>query len=112
MIAKLIAHARRRAEAAATRSALACARGRGLAGEDQRRLPGALLSEPDFVAGEVDTGFIDARLDALTAEARPSRPTRSLALAGTRSRRRTDGDAVDRRGALAGFRLDAPAATD
>ena len=71
MIAKLIAHAETRARPPrAARRGLR--RRRGLAGEDQRRLPGpAASSEPDFVAGEVDTGFIDARLDALTAKPAP-----------------------------------------
>ena len=49
MIAKIIVHAATRAEAA-RKLAAACARGRGLAGKDQRRLPGPRAAHPDFVA--------------------------------------------------------------
>ena len=93
MIAKLIAHAptpRGRAVAACRR----LRRRRGLAGEDQRRLPGAAArASRTSVAGEVDTGFIEARLEALTAKPEPS--AFLLTEAASALAAPDDGDALD-----------------
>jgi acetyl/propionyl-CoA carboxylase alpha subunit len=70
MIAKLVAHAPTR-EAAAARLALAC---RAVQVWPVRTNAGFLarcLSDPDFVAGHVDTGFIERHLDRLLPPAEP-----------------------------------------
>ncbi|HEX3408515.1 MAG TPA: biotin/lipoyl-containing protein, partial [Caulobacteraceae bacterium] len=66
-----------------------------------------LVSEPDFRAGEVDTGFIDARLAALTAKPEPSGFL--VTEAATALAAPVDG-APWTAGAMAGFRMGAPAA--
>ncbi len=72
MIAKLIVHAATRAQAAAALAA-AC---RSVQVWPVRTNAGFLaraLSHSDFVAGQVDTGFIEARLDSLLPPSQPSR---------------------------------------
>jgi propionyl-CoA carboxylase alpha chain/3-methylcrotonyl-CoA carboxylase alpha subunit len=101
MIAKLIAHAPTRAEAARNLAA---------AVESVEVWPvktnagflARCLREPDFLAGEVDTGFIEARLEALT----PQPVADEVVL------RRAAASLVDRHPAAPlGFRLNAPAST-
>ncbi len=97
MIAKLVVHAATRAEAAAGLAA-AC---RAVEVWPVRTNAGFLaraLSHPDFVAGRVETGFIEARLDALMPPRQPSE--RVLQAAG---RQRLAGSVA----APAGFRLNA-----
>jgi acetyl/propionyl-CoA carboxylase alpha subunit len=105
MIAKLIAHADTRA-AAITQLAEAC---RGVEAWPVRTNAAFLarcLAEPDFAGGEIDTGFIDRKLDALTERRAPSGAALSSA-----AHARLDGDASDLWKALRGFRLNAPAST-
>jgi hypothetical protein len=70
MIAKLIATPPTREQPSPTWPRPA--RGRGLAGEDQRRLPGPLPGDAGLHRGAVDTGLIARELEALTARAEPS----------------------------------------
>ena len=72
MIAKLIAHEPTR-EAAAERLAFACGSTEVWPVKTNAGFLTRLLSEPDFIAGHVDTGFIEARLQALTTPPEPSR---------------------------------------
>ena len=67
MIAKLIAHAPTR-EAAAAKLAAACAEVEVWPVKTNAAFLARCLSEPDFVAGRVDTGFIGARLETLVPE--------------------------------------------
>jgi 3-methylcrotonyl-CoA carboxylase alpha subunit len=97
MIAKLIVHAATRAQAAAA-LATAC---RAVQVWPVRTNAGFLvraLSHSDFIAGRVDTGFIDARLDAL---APPDRPSPAVLQAAARRRLAVSGAAP------VGFRLNA-----
>jgi 3-methylcrotonyl-CoA carboxylase alpha subunit len=71
MIAKLIAHAPTR-EAAAERLAFACGQVEVWPVKTNAGFLTRLLSQPDFIAGQVDTGFIEARLEALTSPPEPS----------------------------------------
>jgi len=66
MIAKLIAHADTR-EAAAEQLADACAAVEVWPVKTNAAFLARCASHPDFVAGDVDTGFIERRLDALVA---------------------------------------------
>jgi acetyl/propionyl-CoA carboxylase alpha subunit len=70
MIAKLIAHAPSR-EAAARRLADACREVEVWPVKTNAGFLARLVGEPDFVAARLDTGFIDARLAALTEPAAP-----------------------------------------
>ncbi len=97
LIAKLIVHGRTRQEAAA-RLAAACGAVEAWPVRTNAGFLVRALSHPDFVAGRVETGFIDARLDALTRPGEPSAAV--LDAAGRRRLRDTDGP-------LAGFRLNA-----
>jgi 3-methylcrotonyl-CoA carboxylase alpha subunit len=106
MIAKLIAHEPTR-ELAAERLAFACGSTEVWPVKTNAGFLARLLSEPGFIAGHVDTGFIEARLEALTATPEPSRFTTieavtALAPAG-------DGTPWTER-ALSGLRLGAAAA--
>jgi acetyl/propionyl-CoA carboxylase alpha subunit len=69
------------------------------------------LDHPDFIAGRVDTGFIDARLDALAAPPAPSEAALAAAAATLLidDESRTDEPQSPWR-ALTGFRLNAPPA--
>ena len=97
MIAKLIVHAATRAEAAAGLAA-ACRAVQVWPVKTNAGFLARALSHPDFVAGRVDTGFIDARLDALMPPREPSR--RVLQTAGRHRLAAFDT-------ALSGFRLNA-----
>jgi 3-methylcrotonyl-CoA carboxylase alpha subunit len=103
MIAKLIAHEPTR-EAAAERLAFACGSTEVWPVKTNAGFLARLLSEPDFVAGQVDTGFIEARLDRLTATPEPSNFLRIEAV--TTLAPAEEGTPWTRR-ALAGLRLGA-----
>ncbi len=106
MIAKLIVHAETR-EDAASQLAVVCGAVEVWPVKTNAGFLARLVSEPDFVAGEVDTGFIDARLDALTTK--PAPDAFLLTEAASALAAPEDG-APWTAGALAGFRLAAPAA--
>jgi acetyl/propionyl-CoA carboxylase alpha subunit len=105
MIAKLIAHAPTR-EAAAARLAEACRSVEAWPVKTNAAFLARCLEHHEFLAGEVDTGFIEGRLQALTATPAPS-PEVLAAAARTRLERDRDGSPWT---ALTGFRLNAPAA--
>ncbi|WP_332770948.1 acetyl/propionyl/methylcrotonyl-CoA carboxylase subunit alpha [Phenylobacterium sp.] len=71
MIAKLIAHAATR-EGASDLLAQACSEVEVWPVKTNAGFLARCLDHPDFIAGEVDTGFIEARLDALAAQPLPS----------------------------------------
>ena len=71
MIAKLIAHASDR-EAAAKALAAACAEVEVWPVKTNAGFLARCVADPDFVAGAVDTGFIEARLEALLPPDEPS----------------------------------------
>jgi len=71
MIAKLIAHADTR-EVAAAQLAAACAEVEVWPVKTNAAFLARCAVDPDFVAGAVDTGFIEARLEALTQSPAPS----------------------------------------
>jgi len=66
MIAKIIVHAETR-EAAARKLAAACGRVEVWPVKTNAGFLARCAAHPDFIAGRIDTGFIDARLDALAA---------------------------------------------
>ena len=106
MIAKLIVHAPDR-QVAASQLAVVCGAVEVWPVKTNAGFLARLVSEPDFRAGEVDTGFIEARLDALTAKPAPSdflATEAATALAAPE-----DGEPWTA-GALGGFRLGAAAA--
>jgi acetyl/propionyl-CoA carboxylase alpha subunit len=78
MIAKLIAHADSR-EAAAARLADAARSVEVWPVRTNAAFLARCAAHPDFVAGRIDTGFIEARLDALTAQAPPVIPPGAVA---------------------------------
>ncbi len=98
MIAKLIAHAPTRTQAAA-RLAAACRAVRVWPVKTNAAFLARCLEHPDFLAGTVDTGFIGARLDTLVPRAEPSEAVLQAAAAA----RLTPPTA-----APSGFRLNAP----
>ncbi len=102
MIAKLIAHAATR-EAAAARLAAACRQVQVWPVKTNAAFLARCLDHPDFVAGHVDTGFIEARAATLAAGATPS-PITLQAAAAARIRAAGPGDHSPWR-ALTGFRL-------
>jgi acetyl/propionyl-CoA carboxylase alpha subunit len=107
MIAKLIAHAPTRA-AAAARLAEACRQVEVWPVRTNAGFLARCLDEPDFRGGAIDTGFIEARGEALT------RPTDAEAArtAAARSWPRTPAASAETASpwdGLAGFRLNAPA---
>jgi propionyl-CoA carboxylase alpha chain/3-methylcrotonyl-CoA carboxylase alpha subunit len=70
------------------------------------------LDDPDFIAGRIDTGFIEQRLAALTADPDETPPHVIAAAAGERAFfERAAGD-TPWGGALFGFRLNGPAGTE
>jgi len=71
MIAKLIAHGATR-EAAAEALADACGSVEVWPVKTNAAFLAKCASHPDFVAGDVDTGFIEARLEGLLGEGRPT----------------------------------------
>jgi acetyl/propionyl-CoA carboxylase alpha subunit len=104
MIAKLIAHAPSREQALAE-LAEACD---GVEVWPVRTNAGFLarcLEAPDFIAGDVDTGFIERNLEALTAEPEPS-PAALACAAQAAMREDALGDASPW-SLLSGFRLNA-----
>ena len=105
MIAKLIAHAETR-EAAAGVLAAACAEVEVWPVKTNAGFLARCLAQPDFVAGQVDTGFIEARLDALLPPAGPSR--QALGAAAAVAVEDARGGASSPWTQLAGFRLNAP----
>ena len=106
MIAKLIAHAPGRAEAAA-RLARACAAVEVWPVKTNASFLARCLEHPDFVAGAVDTGFIEARLDALIPPAEPSPAVLATAAAASLDEAREG--APSPWTSLTGFRLNLPA---
>jgi propionyl-CoA carboxylase alpha chain/3-methylcrotonyl-CoA carboxylase alpha subunit len=103
MIAKLIAHAPNRT-AAAAKLAAACRSVEIWPVKTNAGFLANALAHPDFIAGEVETGFIPARIDALRPPAEPSAPVLEAAAA----------DAIARSGTpsgLVGFRLNAASET-
>jgi 3-methylcrotonyl-CoA carboxylase alpha subunit len=102
MIAKLISHGASRATAA-SRLARACASVEVYPVKTNAAFLARTLADKDFIAGEVDTRFIEARLEALAATAEPSATAR---LAAARAARPvSDGTAWT---GAEGFRLNAP----
>ena len=95
MIAKLIVHADTREEAAAA-LARACGAVEVWPVKTNAAFLARCAADPDFVAGAVDTGFIEERLAALTP--RPSRPSPPppSALSGVRSDPASPWASVDR----------------
>jgi propionyl-CoA carboxylase alpha chain/3-methylcrotonyl-CoA carboxylase alpha subunit len=80
MIAKLIAHAPTR-EAAAAQLAEACRRVEVWPVKANAAFLARCLEHPDFVAGDVDTGFIETRLDVLVPKGAPPQEAQALAAA-------------------------------
>ncbi|MDP3492000.1 MAG: acetyl/propionyl/methylcrotonyl-CoA carboxylase subunit alpha [Hyphomonadaceae bacterium] len=106
MIAKLIAHADTREEAIVQ----LCAACDGVEAWPVKTNAGFLvrcLEEPDFIAGEVDTSFIERRLEALTASREPSVAALSAA-ADAATAVIEEGASDDPWVGLQGFRLNAP----
>jgi acetyl/propionyl-CoA carboxylase alpha subunit len=81
MIAKLIAYAPTR-EAAITELCEACDEVEVWPVKTNAGFLSRCLEAPDFIAGDVDTGFIDRNLEALTAPAEPSVAALSAAAGG------------------------------
>jgi acetyl-CoA carboxylase biotin carboxylase subunit len=103
MVAKLIAHAETREQAIAE-LADACD---GVEVYPVKTNAGFLvrcLEEPDFIAGDVDTGFIERRLEDLTRNGDPSPAARSAA-ADAATLTLEEGEADDPWKGLFGFRL-------
>jgi acetyl/propionyl-CoA carboxylase alpha subunit len=110
MIAKLIAHAKTR-EAAAAQLAEACAAVEVWPVKTNAAFLARCAAHPDFIGGAIDTGFIEARLEALTAPAEPSAAAIEAAAAALNVV--SEGGEVSPWSAgraLAGFRLNAPRA--
>jgi acetyl/propionyl-CoA carboxylase alpha subunit len=107
MIAKLIAHEPTRA-AAAERLAFACGSTEVWPVRTNAGFLARLLSEADFMSGQVDTGFIDARLERLTTAPAPSEFLRMEAAA---SLAPADDGTPWSNASLAGLRIAAAPAT-
>ena len=101
MIAKLIAHAPTRALAAA-KLGRACAAVEVWPVKANAGFLSRCLASPQFIAGDVDTGFIEANLDALVTPPEPSAATFDAAVAALSS---DDGDVWSSGRGLAGFRI-------
>ncbi|MES2343786.1 MAG: acetyl/propionyl/methylcrotonyl-CoA carboxylase subunit alpha [Pseudomonadota bacterium] len=107
MIAKLIAHAPTR-EGAGDLLAQACAEVEIWPVKTNAGFLARCLDHPDFIAGDVDTGFIETRLDALAATPEPSDEILSVAAAAVLG----EGDEASPWKSLTGFRMNAePQAT-
>jgi propionyl-CoA carboxylase alpha chain/3-methylcrotonyl-CoA carboxylase alpha subunit len=78
MIAKIIVHAETR-EAAARKLSDACAEVEVWPVKTNAGFLARCAAHPDFIAGRVDTGFIESRLHALVGDGAPSEATLSLA---------------------------------
>ncbi|HEY9236630.1 MULTISPECIES: acetyl/propionyl/methylcrotonyl-CoA carboxylase subunit alpha [Phenylobacterium] len=106
MIAKLIAHAPTR-EGASDLLAQACSEVEVWPVRTNAGFLARCLDHPDFIAGEVDTGFIEARIEALAARPDPTEPALAAAAMALTL---TEEDAAPAGpwAALTGFRLNAP----
>ena len=111
MIAKLIAHADTREDAAA-RLAEASRSVEVWPVKTNAAFLARCAAHPDFIAARIDTGFIEVRLEALTAPAPPAIPPGVVArLARAQERSAAEGPAPwNPLGAAAGFRLNLPPA--
>ena len=107
MIAKLIAHAPSR-EAAAEALARACAEVEVWPVTTNAGFLARLVGDPDFRAGRIDTGFIEARLDRLATRPAPSAEATATA---ARLLSGVDDGSPWSALALSGFRLGAPPAS-
>ncbi|MDO8409300.1 MAG: biotin carboxylase N-terminal domain-containing protein [Phenylobacterium sp.] len=108
MIAKLIAHGPTR-QAAARRLAQACGEVQVWPVRTNAGFLARCLVEPEFLAGDVDTGFIGARQDRLTQGAAPSDRVLAAAAQGLLSQAPVAAAEPEGPwGALTGFRLNAP----
>jgi acetyl-CoA carboxylase biotin carboxylase subunit len=107
MIAKLVAHAATR-EGASDLLAQACAEVEVWPVKTNAAFLARCLDHPDFIAGEIDTGFIEARLEALAPQAEPSQAALAAAAAALllEDDRRTNEPASPWR-ELTGFRTNA-----
>jgi 3-methylcrotonyl-CoA carboxylase alpha subunit len=101
MIAKLIAHGPTR-EAAAARLAKACRQVQVWPVRTNAGFLARALSDPDFLAGRIDTGFIAGHLDRLLPPAEPPQDAVRAAAAA-----RLPAPGADPWSALAGFRANA-----
>ncbi|WP_340646263.1 acetyl/propionyl/methylcrotonyl-CoA carboxylase subunit alpha [Phenylobacterium sp.] len=108
MIAKLIAHASTR-EGASDRLAQACAEVEIWPVKTNAGFLARCLDHPDFIAGEVDTGFIERHLDDLASTPAPS--DEILAVAAAAALAEDDEDHGDPWKGLTGFRMNAAAET-
>jgi acetyl/propionyl-CoA carboxylase alpha subunit len=100
MIAKLIVHAPNRM-AAASRLAAACREAEIWPVKTNAAFLGNTLAQPDFVAGDVDTGFIERHLEQLIGTATTSQKLLEAAAAARLATYKIPA-------ALMGFRLNAP----
>ena len=104
MIAKLIVHAPQR-RAAAMRLARACAGVEVWPVKTNAAFLARAVSHPEFVAGSVDTGFIDRHLVELLP---PTEPSSAALQAAARARLDDYADPTSPWGGATGFRLNAP----
>jgi acetyl-CoA carboxylase biotin carboxylase subunit len=106
MVAKLIAHAPTR-EGASDLLAQACSEVEVWPVRTNAGFLARCLDHPDFIAGEVDTGFIEARLEALAAQPAPSQPALAAAAMALTLKEESSGP-VDPWASLTGFRINGP----
>ena len=106
MIAKLIAHAATR-EGASDQLAQACAETEVWPVKTNAGFLARCLDHPDFIAGEVDTGFIEARLEELVQVPDPSEAVLAVAAMAALAHEEDDPSPWS---ALTGFRMNAPTA--
>ena len=106
MIAKIIVHAPTR-EGAAQKLAEACAEVEVYPVKTNAGFLARCLTERDFIRGEVDTSFIETRLDALTGDGRPSAAVKALAASAFATLDSADDDhgPFSTLGGVLGFRL-------
>jgi 3-methylcrotonyl-CoA carboxylase alpha subunit len=102
LMAKLVAHGPNRA-AAARRLAAACARVEVWPVRTNAAFLARVAADPEFLAGAVDTGFIERRAEALIP---PSEPEPAIVRAAARALLKPGARAWDQ---LIGFRANAPA---
>jgi acetyl/propionyl-CoA carboxylase alpha subunit len=108
MIAKLIAHAETR-EAALAELAEACDAVEVWPVKTNAGFLARCLEAPDFIAGEVDTGFIERNLATLTADAEPSPAALAAAAQAVMIEQETADNSPWTH--LAGFRMNGPRET-
>lgn len=104
MIAKLIAHGATR-EAAAAELAEACRQVEVWPVKTNAAFLARCADHQDFVAGRVDTGFIEARLETLVPITEPSEEAKAAAVAALLSQDEQDASPWSAAEGLAGFRL-------